>query len=56
MVKIEGSSAMNNFNYETISGTAYLVYSVPRDEDLDSVSINMLTHNNVPGLASVVFS
>lgn len=47
---------MNNFSYETISGMAYLVYSIPQDEDIDSVSINMLTHNKVPGLASVIFS
>ena len=56
MAKIEGKNIMDNFSYESILGMAYLVYNVPQGEDVDEVSMNMLTRNKVPGFAPVIYS
>lgn len=43
-------------SYETQGTSTYLVYTVPQDVQLDMVSVGMLVHNRIPGLAQTVFT
>ena len=45
-----------NFSYENQGGSTFLVYSVAEDEQLDSMSVGMITNNKIPGLVMAVFT
>ena len=45
-----------NFTYETQGTNTFLVYSVKAEESIDSMSLGMLTNNNIPGLAPTLFT
>ena len=45
-----------NFTKENIGKKTYLVYSAPENEEIDTTEMGMLTHNNIPGFATTVFS
>lgn len=47
---------MQKFSYETQGNNTYLTYSVGDEEKLDSMSLGMLTHNKIPGLAPTSFT
>lgn len=47
---------MANFSYENQGTNTYLVYQIGQDELVDSMSIGMITNNQIPGLAPTVFT
>lgn len=47
---------MNGFSYENQSTITYLVYSLSKDESVDSMSLGMLTNNRIAGLVPAIFS
>ncbi len=44
-----------NFTYENQGSNTYLVYSLESGEELDTLSLGMLTNNKIPGLAATSF-
>lgn len=44
-----------NFVYENQGHNTYLVYNLSELEEIDSLSLGMLTNNNIPGLINAVF-
>ena len=42
------------FNYETQGASTYLVCELEPTEQLDSLTLGMLTNNHIPGLAPVI--
>ena len=44
------------FRSENQGVNTYLVYTLPEDESIDSMSLGMLTNNHIPGFAPVSFS
>lgn len=44
------------FNYENHGTKTYLVYELSSEDVLDSITLGMLTNNNIPGLAQTIFS
>jgi len=53
---MKGETPMSNFAYETQGTNTYLVYEVSSEETVDSMSLGMLTNNNIPGLAQTFFT
>ncbi len=47
---------MMDFKYENIGTNTYLVCEVSPDMVLNSLSLGMITHNNIPGIAQTMFS
>ena len=47
---------MNGFSYENQSTITYLVYSLEKEDTVDSMSLGMLTHNKIAGLAPAIFT
>lgn len=47
---------MNNFTYENQGTNTYLVYEISNKDIIDSLSMGMLTHNKIPGLAQTQFT
>ncbi len=45
-----------NFTYENQGTNTYLVHTVSADENIDSMTLGMLTNNKVPGLATTFFT
>ena len=45
-----------NLTYENQGNNTYLVYQVGGDEEIDSVSMGMLTYNKIPGLVPTIFT
>lgn len=45
-----------NFTYENQGTNTYLVYTVSAEENIDSMSLGMLTNNKIPGLAGTLFT
>ncbi len=45
-----------NFTYENQGTNTFLVYTVSAEEDIDSMTLGMLTNNKIPGLASTLFT
>ena len=45
-----------NFKYENQESNTYLVYEVGENEQLDSMSLGMLTNNRITGLAPMLFT
>lgn len=52
---ISGVFTLNNFSYENQGANTFLVYSVGEEENVDAVSLGMLTNNKIPGMARVLF-
>lgn len=44
------------FNYENHGTKTYLVYELSSEDVLDTITLGMLTNNNIPGLAQTIFS
>lgn len=44
------------FSFENQGTSTYFVYKVGKDEEIDSMSLGMLTNNKIPGLASAIFT
>ena len=44
-----------NFSYETQGAVTYLVCELDADEQLDSLTMGMLTNNHIVGLAPVLY-
>ena len=47
---------MGKLYFDGNGSGSYLVYQLEQDEELDSISLGMLTNNQIPGLASVVYT
>lgn len=47
---------MNNFYYENQGTNTLLVYKIGDNDDLDTMSLGMLTNNSIPGFAPAVFT
>ncbi|MEG1887248.1 MAG: DUF6382 domain-containing protein, partial [Oscillospiraceae bacterium] len=45
-----------NFTFENQGTNTYLVYTVKTDDNVDSLSLGMLTNNKIPGLATTLFT
>lgn len=45
-----------NFTYENQGTNTYLVYTVSAEENIDSMTLGMLTNNKIPGLATTLFT
>lgn len=44
-----------NFTYENQGTNTYLVYEIQPGDEIDSMSLGMLTNNNIPGFAAASF-
>lgn len=51
----EGINIMN-FTFENQGTNTYLVYSVRPNDDIDTMSLGMITNNKIPGLATTIFT
>lgn len=47
---------MSKFSYENQGTNTYLTYEISTDDDLDTMSLGMLTNNSIPGFAQVSFT
>ncbi len=47
---------MKEFTFENQGTNTYLVYSVGADDNVDTMSLGMLTNNKIPGLAPAIFT
>lgn len=45
-----------NFTFETQGTNTYLVYKIEPNDQIDSMSLGMLTNNKIPGLATTLFT
>lgn len=45
-----------NFFYENLGTNTFLVYEVKENDEIDSMSLGMLTNNTIPGFATVAFT
>lgn len=45
-----------NFTFETLGSSNFLVYELRPDDQLDTMSLGMLTNNSIHGLAEAVFT
>ena len=45
-----------NFTYENQGSNTYLVYEIGAGEELDTMSLGMLTNNSIPGFAATSFT
>ncbi len=46
---------MNNFEFETQGNSKYLVYEIDESDTIDSMSLGMLTNNQISGFATTSF-
>lgn len=46
---------MSRFTYESQGTNTYLVYEINAEDELDSMSLGMLTNNKIPGIAEASF-
>lgn len=44
-----------NFSYENQGVNTYLVYTIDKKDEIDTMSLGMLTNNRIPGLAPAIF-
>lgn len=47
---------MYNFNYENQGTNTYLVYTLTENDKVDSMTLGMITNNQIPGFAPTVFT
>ena len=45
-----------SFSFENQGTMTYLVYAISEDDNVDSMSLGMLTNNKIPGLAPAIFT
>ena len=45
-----------NFSYENLGTNTFLVYEIKDNDDIDSMSLGMLTNNSIPGFAAAAFT
>ena len=45
-----------SFSYENQGGNTFLVYAIEEGDQLDSMSVGMITNNSIPGLIKAVFT
>ncbi len=45
-----------NFNFETQGSNTYLVYQLSATDQIDSMSMGMITNNKIPGIAQTIFT
>ena len=45
-----------NFSFETQGTHTYLVYTISQEDVIDTMSLGMITNNNIPGLAKTIFT
>ena len=45
-----------NFTYENQGTTTFLVYAIQDSDDVDSMSLGMITNNKIPGIADTVIT
>lgn len=45
-----------NFNFETQGSNTYLVYKLGETDQIDSMSMGMITNNKIPGIAQTIFT
>ena len=46
---------MTNMYFENQGNNTYLVYAIQPEDEIDSMSLGMLTNNDIPGLAQTIF-
>lgn len=56
MSKVHERESVMEFTFENHGTNTYLVYSVKPEDTVDTMSLGMLTHNKIPGLASTQFA
>ncbi len=54
MTKLRGGKM--DFTFETQGANTYLVYKMEQNENIDTMSLGMLTNNKIPGLATTLFT
>ncbi|MEN2774834.1 DUF6382 domain-containing protein [Acetivibrio clariflavus] len=47
---------MKNFTFETQGANTYLVYEISENENIDTLSLGMITHNKISGILPVVYT
>lgn len=47
---------MVNFSFETQGTNTYLVYEISKEDTIDTMSLGMLTNNDIPGLLPAIFT
>lgn len=47
---------MNQFTFETQGTNTFLVYEISPTDEIDTVTLGMLTNNRIPGLAQTIFT
>ena len=47
---------MRELRYENQGSVTYLVYEVSQDDQIDTMTLGMLTNNKIPGLAQLVYN
>ncbi|HOQ02161.1 MAG TPA: DUF6382 domain-containing protein [Acetivibrio clariflavus] len=47
---------MKNFTFETQGANTYLVYEISDNENIDTLSLGMITHNKISGILPVVYT
>lgn len=47
---------MNNFSYENQGTNTYLIYQIAPNDEMDTLSMGMITNNEIPGLAEASFT
>lgn len=45
-----------NFSFENQGNNTYLVMELPINAEMDTMTLGMITNNNIPGIASVIFT
>lgn len=45
-----------NFSFETQGTHTYLIYTISQEDVIDTMSLGMITNNNIPGLAKTIFT
>lgn len=45
-----------NFTFETIGSNTFLVYEISEKEQIDTMTLGMLTNNNITGMSPVLFT
>ena len=47
---------MGNFTYENQGAYSFLVYELGPEDQIDSLSLGMITNNKIPGISQAVFT
>lgn len=47
---------MNNFRFETLGESTYMVYQLQDKDELDTLSLGMITNNKINGIAPILYT